>query len=45
MKTNLKLLSVICTVILFSSCGNADDDVNFDINQAGSLGLGKTVDQ
>lgn len=31
--------------ILFFSCGNADDDVNFDINQAGSLGLGNPVDE
>ncbi|UCD60668.1 MAG: VWA domain-containing protein [Flavobacteriaceae bacterium] len=45
MKTYLKLLSVICTVIFFNSCGNADDDVNFDISQAGSLGLGEAVDQ
>lgn len=45
MKTYLKLLSVICTFIFFHSCGNADDDVNFNINQAGSLGLGEAVDQ
>lgn len=45
MKTYLKLSSLLYAVILFTSCGNADDDVNFDINQAGSLGLGEAVDQ
>ncbi|MGB5386848.1 MAG: hypothetical protein WBN20_08700, partial [Eudoraea sp.] len=45
MKTYIKLLGLQCALILFVSCGNADDDVNFDINQAGSLGLGNPVDQ
>jgi uncharacterized protein YegL len=45
MKKYLKLSGLLFAVILFISCGNADDDVNFDINQAGSLGLGETVDQ
>jgi VWFA-related protein len=44
MKTYIKLLGLQCALILFVSCGNADDDVNFDINQAGSLGLGNPVD-
>ncbi len=45
MKTYLKLSSLLFAVILFISCGNADDDVNFDINRGGSLGLGEAVDQ
>ena len=29
---------------MFLSCGNADDDVSFDLNGNGDLGLGKPVD-
>jgi len=45
MKSYLKLLCLTCMTILLFSCGNADDDVNFDINESGSLGLGNTVDE
>lgn len=45
MKTYLKFLCFTGLAILFFSCGNADDDVNFNINQEGSLGLGNSVDQ
>ena len=45
MKSYLKLLCLTCMAILLFSCGNADDDVNFDINKSGSLGLGNTVDE
>ncbi len=45
MKYLLKFLSLLCAFILFVSCGNAEDDVNFDINQSGSLGQGNTVDE
>jgi len=45
MKTYLKLLYLPCVAILFFSCGNADDDVNFNINQIGSLGEGIPVDE
>lgn len=45
MKSYLKLICLHCVVFLIFSCGNADDDVNFDINQSGSLGLGNTVDE
>ncbi len=45
MKTYLKLLCLPYIAILFFSCGNADDDVNFNINQTGSLGEGIPVDE
>ncbi len=45
MKYLLKFLSLQCAFILFISCGNAEDDVNFDINQSGSLGQGNPVDE
>lgn len=43
MKTLIRILPVFCVLTLFFSCGNADDDVNFDLNQGG-LGEGKPVD-
>ena len=43
MKTRLKLLAFFSFLILLIGCGNADDDVNFDINQ-NELGLGETAD-
>nr|WP_299485279.1 VWA domain-containing protein [uncultured Allomuricauda sp.] len=43
MKNAFKYLSLIVFSILFIACGNADDDVNFDINQ-GELGQGKDPD-
>ncbi len=44
MKTfqNLSILFYACIVLV--SCGNADDDVNFNLNTGGDLGKGKEVD-
>lgn len=44
MKLNLKNLATLCLSILLFSCGNADDDVNYDLSQLGDLGKGKPVD-
>lgn len=43
MKNFLKRLVFIAFIVAISSCGNADDDVSFDINQ-GELGEGKEAD-
>ncbi|WP_420601706.1 vWA domain-containing protein [Flagellimonas sp.] len=43
MKNAIKYLSISFFVIFLVSCGNADDDVNFDINH-GELGKGKEAD-
>ncbi len=44
MKPMAKLLTLLCVFTLVFSCGNADDDVNFNLNQNGGLGQGKPVD-
>lgn len=43
MKTCIKFLFLICSISFVVSCGNAEDDVNFDLNLDG-LGKGKPVD-
>ncbi|KQC29123.1 vWA domain-containing protein [Flagellimonas eckloniae] len=43
MKNFLKRLVFTAFIVAISSCGNADDDVSFDINQ-GELGEGKEAD-
>ena len=43
MKNFLKHLVLTAFIVAISSCGNADDDVSFDINQ-GELGEGKEAD-
>lgn len=43
MKNFLKCLFFAAFTVVISSCGNADDDVSFDINQ-GELGEGKEAD-
>ncbi len=49
-KTHMNMKSLLRTACFFSlitffiSCGNADDDVSFDLNQGG-LGEGKPVDE
>ncbi|MGX1930258.1 vWA domain-containing protein [Flagellimonas sp. 2504JD4-2] len=43
MKNALKYLSITFFTILLVSCGNADDDVNFNLN-LGELGQGKEPD-
>ena len=43
MKTHLITLWIFTLLFLVFSCGNADDDVNFDINQ-NELGLGQNAD-
>ena len=43
MKTHLTGIGLLTFLFLFFSCGNADDDVNFDINQ-NELGLGQNTD-
>ncbi len=45
MKLSLKFLSFFCLTTLLFSCGNADNDVNFDFNNLGELGKGKVVDK
>lgn len=44
MKTSIKFLSLALLIFSAASCGNADDDVAFDINTNGDLGIGKPVD-
>jgi uncharacterized protein YegL len=44
MKTRFSLLLCFIVSSLFISCGNADDDVNFDLDAGGDLGIGKPVD-
>lgn len=43
MKNLIKSLFIVSIISLVFSCGNADDDVNFDLN-LGDLGKGKEVD-
>lgn len=44
MKSSINLFSLtLCCFLIFQSCGNADDDVNFDLNQ-GELGQGEEPD-
>lgn len=43
MKSHLFLQALFAIFFLLFSCGNADDDVNFDLNRS-ELGLGKPVD-
>ncbi len=43
MKAYTKLVTILCTICLIYSCGNAEDDVNFNPN-FGELGQGKEVD-
>ncbi len=45
MKLPTKIFVLFCAIAFTMSCGNADDDVNFDLNQNGGLGLGKPVDK
>ncbi len=45
MKTYLKLLPLYYILAFLVSCGNADDDVNFNLNQNSDLGKGKIVDE
>lgn len=44
MKSLLKACALYCFTTLLFSCGNADNDVNFNLNQDG-LGQGKPVDE
>ncbi len=44
MKTHFPSLIICIVSCLFFSCGNADDDVNFDLNTGGDLGIGTPVD-
>jgi len=44
MKIHTKIFALFCAITFVLSCGNADDDVNFDLNGNG-LGLGKPVDE
>lgn len=44
MKTLSKLASLFVILILVFSCGNADDDVNFQLDFGDGLGKGKPVD-
>ncbi|MFD2585609.1 VWA domain-containing protein [Croceitalea marina] len=43
MKSYFSYAILVFSLLLFISCGNADDDVNFDLNQ-GELGEGKEPD-
>jgi uncharacterized protein YegL len=44
MKILLKILSLTLLISLVFSCGNASDDVNFNLNLGEGLGKGKPVD-
>ncbi len=44
MKTSFGLIFAILGIFLVSSCGNSDDDVSFNPNLGGDLGLGTQVD-
>jgi len=44
MKTFTKLYFILCTISLAVSCGNADDDVTFNLNTGDTLGKGIPVD-
>lgn len=44
MKLFAKIAAICFSMVLFVSCGNADDDVKFGVNPGGDLGLGKPVD-
>ncbi|MEM9141680.1 MAG: VWA domain-containing protein [Bacteroidota bacterium] len=41
----LKFTLFLSTFLFLLSCGNADDDVNFDLVPDGDLGLGRPVDE
>ncbi len=45
MKSIVRYLSVFSLLFLVFSCGNADDDINLDLNFGESLGKGKPVDE
>ncbi len=45
MKTLLKSLTFLFALTLFISCGNADDDIDFNLNPGEGLGQGKPVDE
>lgn len=45
MKFYSKLAVFFLSIGILSSCGNADDDVNFGLNPGGDLGEGKPVDE
>lgn len=45
MKFYLRYFSVFTLLFLAFSCGNADDDVNLDLNFGDGLGKGKPVDE
>lgn len=44
MKSYFKLITLFFTIALFISCGNADDDINFNPDFGDGLGKGKPVD-
>ncbi|MFT6837241.1 MAG: hypothetical protein ACJAZR_000766, partial [Sediminicola sp.] len=44
MKISIKIIALFSILALAISCGNAEDDVNFNVNQNGELGQGKPVD-
>jgi len=44
MKSTFNYLGILCLIISFISCGNADDDVNLNLNFGDGLGKGTTVD-
>ncbi|MEB8329126.1 VWA domain-containing protein [Flavobacteriaceae bacterium KMM 6897] len=45
MKISVKIIALFSILALAISCGNAEDDVNFNVNQNGELGQGKPVDE
>ncbi len=44
MKTFFRIAPLFCLITMFISCGNADDDISFNINTNGDLGKGIPVD-
>ncbi len=45
MKLNFRLPTLFSIALFLFSCGNADDDVNLDLNLGDGLGKGKPVDE
>jgi uncharacterized protein YegL len=44
MKISIKIITFFSILVLAISCGNAEDDINFNTNNNGELGEGKPVD-
>jgi uncharacterized protein YegL len=45
MNSIVRYFGVLCLLLIVFSCGNADDDINLDLNFGEGLGKGKPVDE